>query len=94
MTDGIQLNGPTLAMLGSIAGVLGGVIWTLFQLVKGRMERAEKQVDTLIPAGTEMVGLIRGIKDDLKDVREEHSKLSELVRAIQAELTRDAGRRA
>lgn len=41
----VTFNQPTLALLGAAWLVLSGVIWTLFQLVKGRMERAENQVD-------------------------------------------------
>lgn len=65
MTDSIQLNQATLALLGTIGTMLAGVIWTLFQLVKGRMERAENQVDTLIPMARDMVVELKAIREDV-----------------------------
>lgn len=67
----ITFNPATMAMLGSLGAVLSGVIWTLFQLVKGRMDRAESQVDTLIPMARDMVLELKAIRDDMSRERNE-----------------------
>ncbi len=85
MTDSIQINGPTLALLSTVSGVLGAAILALFRLLLGRMDRAERQVDTLLPATTTMTELIRGL-------REEQGRLVDLVRTLREELTREQGR--
>ncbi len=81
----MQINGPTLALLGTVSSVLGAVILALFRLLLGRMDRAERQVDTLLPATTTMTELIRAL-------REEQGRLVDLVRTLREELTREQGR--
>lgn len=61
----VTFNQPTLALLGAAWLVLSGVIWTLFQLVRGRMERAESQVDTLIPMARDMVVELKAIRGEM-----------------------------
>ncbi len=65
--------------------VLTGVISYLFKLVLERCYRAERQVDTLLPAMTTLVEQARGL-------REEQAKTAEQVRTLREELTREQGR--
>jgi uncharacterized protein YoxC len=85
VNEGIQLNQATLTLLTGISGVFSAVIVALFRLLLGRMDRAERQVDTLLPATTTMVDQVKGLRD-------EQGTLVELVRTLREDLSREQGR--
>ena len=71
VVEGIQINAATVAAFVAIYGPLSLVIITLFKLLLGRMERAEKQVDTLIPLNASVIEHIRELKDTIRSLRED-----------------------
>lgn len=85
VNDVVTLNGPTITLLAGIGSILSAVIIALFRLLLGRMDRAEKQVDTLLPATQAMIEQLRGLREDL-------ARSLEAVRVLREELSRQQGR--
>lgn len=57
MSD-ITISGAALALLGTVAATLVSCISILFKLLIGRLDRAERQSDQMVPLMTQMVGRI------------------------------------
>lgn len=77
MTD-VTLNSATITLIGSLLGPLLLAVGALFALVKGRLTRAENQVDTLIPMARDMVAELKAIREDMaRDLRERYQSQRE-----------------
>ena len=98
MTNDIVLNQATINLIGTILAPFILAISTLFWISVGRTNRAEKQVDELIPLNEEMLGVIVGLKDAIKtlqeDIRNRHDVQIAQIRELKDELLREQGRRA
>lgn len=69
----VTLNGATITVIGGLLGPLVLAIVALFALVKGRLTRAENQVDTLIPLAKDMVAELKAIREDMaRDLRDRY----------------------
>lgn len=86
----VTFNQPTLALLGAAWLVLSGVIWTLFQLVKGRMERAENQVDKGLGSlekladSVDLAGKgIVGLASEMAAMKAQHDLMLERLTALE-----------
>lgn len=69
MADGVTFTPAALALCGGIGALLCGAIGALFKIafeqLKARAERAERQVDTLLPALTQLTGAVERLGDKL-----------------------------
>lgn len=79
--DGVYLNQATITLFGVILTPMTTVIVALWLMLKGRLDRAEKQVDTLLPA-------LNTMSESLRSIKEDSGKTSAGIDAMRSDLNR------
>ena len=69
MTD-VTISGSALGLLASVGGTLVATITLLFRLLLGRLDRAERQVDTSMVELAKLVASTQRMSEQMADILE------------------------
>lgn len=91
--EGVLLNQATIAAFGAVLTPLLSAITFLFFIVKGRLDRAEHQVDSVLALTPEMLNLLKSQNEAFKSLQSDMKSNAENIRDMKQILSRDYERR-